>query len=96
MKTAAISVLKAKLSEHIALVKRGEEVIITEHGKPVARLVPMGPPSSDEERVRRLVERGAVRPGRGDWRRHLADLPICQVAEGTVERLMEEEREERF
>jgi len=95
MKTAAISELKAKLSAHIALVKRGEEVIVTEHGKPVARIVPIPPSVSEDERIRDLVARGLVRPGRGDIRRVLADLPICRVPEGTMLRILDEEREDR-
>ena len=32
---------KTRLSELLALVEEGEEVTITKHGRPVARLVPM-------------------------------------------------------
>ncbi len=94
MKTASVSVLKAKLSEHLALVKRGEEVIVTERGKPVARLMPM-PPSSDEERLRELVARGAVRPGKGGLEKLLDRLPVCRIPRGTIERVFDEEREDR-
>lgn len=33
---------KAKLSELLDKVERGEQVVITRHGKPIARLVPEG------------------------------------------------------
>ena len=95
MQVAPVSRLKAKLSEHIARVKRGEEVLITERGKPVARLVPVGPGVAEDQRLRDLVARGVVRPGTGNWAQLLADLPICRVPEGTVERLIDEEREDR-
>ena len=41
---ASIGLFEAKthLSELIARAERGEEVVITRHNKPVARLVPMG------------------------------------------------------
>ena len=42
MKSAAVSKLKATLSEHLARVKAGEEVVVTERGKPIARIVPLG------------------------------------------------------
>ena len=42
MKTAAVSKLKASLSEYLARVKAGEEVIVTERGKPIAKIVPFG------------------------------------------------------
>lgn len=95
MKTATITTLKAKLSEHIALVKRGEEVIVTERGKPVARIVPIPPSESEDERIRDLIARGIVRPGHGDIRRVLADLPVCSLPDGTVQRWLDEEREDR-
>lgn len=41
MKTAAVSKLKASLSEYLLNVKAGEEVIITDRGKPVAKMVPL-------------------------------------------------------
>jgi len=96
MKTAAISELKAKLSAHIALVKRGEEVIVTEHGKPVARIVPIPPSVSEDERIRDLVARGLVRPGKGGFRELLAQPPVCRLPAGTVQRWIDEEREERY
>lgn len=95
MKRAAISELKAKLSEHIARVKRGEEVLVTERGKPVARLVPVSPGTADDDRIRELVRRGVVRAGTGQLRRVLSKLPVCKVREGAVLRALEEERQER-
>ena len=34
---------KNKLSHYISIAERGREVIITRHGKPVAKLVPIDP-----------------------------------------------------
>ena len=41
MQIAAISELKALLSKYLSKVKAGEEVVITERGKPVAKIVPI-------------------------------------------------------
>ena len=41
MRTATISKLKASLSEYLVKVKAGEELIVTDRGKPVAKIVPM-------------------------------------------------------
>jgi prevent-host-death family protein len=41
MKTASVSELKSHLSEYLSRVKAGSEILITDHGKPVARLVPL-------------------------------------------------------
>ena len=53
MGTVGIAELKATLSERLARVKRGEEVVITERGVPVARLLPL------DEAVTVSHERGA-------------------------------------
>jgi len=41
MKTAAISKLKANLSEYLSKVRNGDEIIITDRGKPIAKVVPI-------------------------------------------------------
>lgn len=41
MKTMGIAELKAQLSETLARVKAGDEVTVTEHGRPIARIVPL-------------------------------------------------------
>ncbi len=35
-----VATLKAKLSEYLGLAKRGQEVVVTDHKMPVAKLVP--------------------------------------------------------
>ena len=52
-------------------VERGEEIIITRHGKPVARLIP-NKSTYDEEKAREALERMRLRAkklklGRFDW-----------------------------
>lgn len=50
-----IAELKALLSETLARVKAGEEVQITEHGRPIARLMPLSgasPAAATQELVR--------------------------------------------
>jgi prevent-host-death family protein len=41
VKTAAVSELKAQLSEYLSKVKAGEEVVVTDRGKPIAKIVPL-------------------------------------------------------
>ena len=52
--------LRAGLSRYVELVKQGEEIVVTEHGKPVARLVPM----NGERKIDRLIREGVVIPAR--------------------------------
>ncbi|HVT59702.1 MAG TPA: type II toxin-antitoxin system prevent-host-death family antitoxin [Thermoanaerobaculia bacterium] len=59
MKTVSITVLKAKLSEHLAHVKAGEEVIITERGLPIARIQPL-PETARTARTAKKVREGRL------------------------------------
>ncbi len=56
--TVGIRDLKAQLSEYLRQVKAGETVIITEHGRPIGRIIPE--PESFEERVQLLVDSGEL------------------------------------
>lgn len=42
MKSVKIAELKDRLSEHLRAVERGEEVIVTDRSRPIARIVPFG------------------------------------------------------
>ncbi len=64
MTEVGIRALKAKLSEYLALARRGERVLITENGRRVAEIVPVGR-SPDEQVIWSLVDAGmVVWPGR--------------------------------
>jgi prevent-host-death family protein len=56
-----IAELKALLSETLARVKAGDEVTVTEHGRPIARIMPLSranPLAATQE----LVRTGLVKP----------------------------------
>ncbi len=54
---------KNRLGALLDRVERGEEILITRRGKPVARLVPAGP-DFDQEKARRAVA-GLIEASRG-------------------------------
>ena len=62
MVVTTIATLKASLSEFLAGVKAGEEVIVTDRGRPVARIVPY---ASGGAELDDLVRSGQVRRSRG-------------------------------
>lgn len=54
MQSIPIHQAKSQLSELIRAVEQGEDVVLTRHGKPVARLVaeqPEGPTPAERERL---------------------------------------------
>jgi prevent-host-death family protein len=59
MREIQSSEVKAKLPQYLDDVERGETIVITRHGKPVAHLVPA--PVQDKDRVRRALGRMAAR-----------------------------------
>lgn len=60
----SVSELKARLSEHLRRVRAGEELLITDRGNPVARLVPVRA-DEDDVRLAALERAGLVRRGTG-------------------------------
>jgi prevent-host-death family protein len=56
---------KAKFSEMIRRAEQGEEIIITSHGTPVAKIVPATPPKvSGEDSVNLILELRKTLKGR--------------------------------
>lgn len=81
--------LKSNLSAYLRRVKAGETVVITEHGKPIGRIVPVAEPV--EERIQQLAQAGLVA-----W--NGSRLPLTAPAahlqgERTVADLLLEDRE---
>jgi prevent-host-death family protein len=56
-----------RFSKAIKAVKAGEEVILTEHGKPIAVIKPLPERNGGDSGLRRLVAAGLVRPGSKPW-----------------------------
>lgn len=62
MRTVGIAELKASLSETLARVKGGEEVVVTEHGRPVVKIVPLSSANPVGAASGELVRSGLLRP----------------------------------
>lgn len=58
----SIGRLKARLSEYLRQARAGEGVVVTDRGRPVARLVGLEGTSALEGRVEELVRSGLARP----------------------------------
>ena len=78
--------LRDRLSHHLASVKEGHSITVTDHGRPVARIVPC---RSARPSWRRLI---AERQGHAGVAiaRALGDHPISTA--GTVSDLVDEQR----
>lgn len=94
MKRASIADLKARLSEYLGAVKAGEEVIVTERGRPVARLAPVSLPEQMEARVSWLIRMGLARPPLRRLSKDFWKLPRPKDPQGRVLEALLEERVE--
>lgn len=95
MRTVNIADLKAKLSAHIQLVRDGEEVLVCDRNKPVARIVPCRV-EDFPERERQLIARGVLSP---PLKRRSSAVswpePPGNISDEVMERIWREERENR-
>ncbi len=83
---------KAHLSEVLRLVKTRREVVITERGKPIARIVPFDAEGDDTvaRRVERLVASGQIVPAKVP---PSEPLPPPRKAPGALQRFLEDRDE---
>ena len=74
MSTVNLAVAKAHLSELINKVEAGEEVVITRHGRPVARVVPAVPVKQPVPLERLAALRKSLPPWEGNSAKILRGL----------------------
>ena len=79
-----IRALRDGLSQHLAEVRRGKTVTVTDHGKVIARIVPAGAPTVLE----RLIAQGRVQVASRPKR----PAPEPVTASATVSDLVAEQR----
>lgn len=85
MATIGIRELRDGLSRHLAGVRAGDEIIVTDHGTPIARIVPYG----KESGLERMIREGLVTLPKGPRR---TSYPAPIKANGTVSDLIKDQR----
>ncbi len=95
MKIAAVAQLKASLSKYLAEAKNGREVLVTERGKPIAKLVPLNrDPTAFPPHLLELERAGAVRLGTGRLPADFWKFPRPRDAKACALKALLAEREE--
>ncbi|MEY2427071.1 MAG: hypothetical protein QOI61_2643 [Actinomycetota bacterium] len=79
--------LRNNLSKYLDRVKAGEEIVVTDHGRPIAKLVP----TTGESVLDRLIREGRVTPPERPKRPSASYGPRIK-AKGTVSDLVDEQR----
>jgi antitoxin (DNA-binding transcriptional repressor) of toxin-antitoxin stability system len=100
MKTVKISELKAHLSANLRLVSSGEEVLVCDRDRPIARIVPVVSHNSEySERTKRLIAKGILSaPALTKGEAPLIPnpvTPIQPISRELMEKIWEEERADR-
>jgi prevent-host-death family protein len=76
--------LRDGLSRHLATVREGHTITVTDHGRPVARIIPVGVPTKLEQ----LIADGKVTPAKR--RKGVRPAPIKTA--GMVSDLVDKQR----
>jgi prevent-host-death family protein len=92
MIVAGVAEVKAKLSEYLSRVRGGSDVLITEHGRPVARIVPV---AGGGDELAELEREGLVRVGSMKLPKGFLEAPRPAAAARVTDALLEERREGR-
>jgi len=93
MTSVGIRELRDRLSHYLREVERtGEPLIVTDHGRPIAELVPVAEPP--KSRIQELIDIGAARPPLVPGSIRLRDTGI-RLPRGTAQQLIDEDRGER-
>ena len=94
MKTATVLKLKASLSEYLRSVKAGEEVLITERGRPIAKLTPAESSEMLPDNLIEMEKQGLIKLGSGKLPKGFWELPRPKDPKGLVAKAVLREREE--
>lgn len=94
MRRASIAMLKARLSEYVDAARAGEEVIVTDRNKPVARLAPVNVPVRGEAQLLGLIRAGLARPAVRALPRRFWEQPRPRDRQARARTALIEERAE--
>lgn len=75
---------KARLSELLRYVKQGVEIIVTERGKPIARVTQLEPDKGLVGRVSKLKDQGSIIPRKSTF------WPKLKKVKGALNRFLKE------
>lgn len=94
MKTATVLKLKASLGDYLESVKAGQEITITERGRPIAKLTPAKKPDASTDRLVEMEKYGLIKLGSGKLPKSFWRLPRPKDPKGSVAKAVMQEREQ--
>jgi len=95
MQTAAVSELKASTSEYLAKVKSGEEILVTDRGTPIAKIIPLPrSAAATDARMAQLERSGLIKRGSGPLSSDFWSVPRIHDRQGVALTALLSERQE--
>lgn len=94
METISIGIRDAKLhfSKLLKRVQQGEEILLKDRGRPIAKIVPIDTQTlSLADRIQRLEQQGVIQPDSADSQSKPLPAPI-PVAQVSVQQYLQEDR----
>ena len=96
MLSAAVTQLKATLSHFLSRVKAGEELVVTQRGRPIAKIIPIfRDPRIFPTQLQEMERRGLVRLGTGKIPKDFWRLPRPKDSSGSGVKAIIKERDSR-
>jgi prevent-host-death family protein len=93
MQIAAVATLKASLSEYLGKVKSGEDILITDRGRPIAKIIPLRRENAVPLELVQLEKAGLVKIGSGGLPDGFWSMARPTDSSGEARRILLEERE---
>ena len=93
MRSVNVAELKNSLSSFLRLVREGEELVVRDRNRPIARIVPITSDDPEDDEEARLIALGQLTPGGGPIGEEFWAMPAPKVSAKAVERALEAERD---
>lgn len=94
MQTVNIAELKSNLSAFLEQVRNGEELIIKDRNRPIARVLPLAAGENLDAEEEMLIGSGLMRPPLEAKSDEFLKLPAPEISSAIVRKIMRSERDE--
>ncbi|MGH9898458.1 MAG: type II toxin-antitoxin system Phd/YefM family antitoxin [Pyrinomonadaceae bacterium] len=94
MQTVNIAELKSNLSAYLEQVRNGEELIVKDRNRPIARLLPLTPGDDLDAEEETLIATGLMRMPLQEKSDDFLDYPAPKVSLETIRTTIRAERDE--
>ncbi len=93
MPAVSVRDLKNHLTEHLRRVQGGERIMVTDRGRPIAKITPLGTaPTTLDERLAEMAEAGEIILPRLPKKARKDPRPVAVRGRSVAETLLEDRR----